>query len=418
MLIVSNSYGALSATSVNTIKGSAPTFTGQSGANKLGFKVGSTLYSEGKGNIVGGTEKIFEPSLRLNEFKVQTSTVNDFSVSTDYYDADGDAAHPTTPFTVGSLTYNWYDRNGTEITDYTKMVGCSGLRHPLTLKISLLAQAHSRYGKPRESSLVPLTKEYKIGTTTGICFAKPNQMIAQPGYTWVGTDGSTWYWNNASYKNRNQYGGGYDSTQFDPVNGFKASLSTKFPTTGFPKASFNLIMTSNPTDYTFTHNGGSAVTVGTNGKVTLNSKPSGPVIIKAKLNGTSQVHEYTFDPRSVWVVPKSGSRNYASAVSTCGGTNKIPSRAQLTNSPFNNAAQGWSYKLNVYTRAVGGGVFGEWGVSDGSSSYNTYPGSQWVYNSYWTRAPWSTSTQFYVGSHGGRVYYDSTGNSIYVACLE
>ncbi|XKM13056.1 hypothetical protein RCS94_08480 [Orbaceae bacterium ac157xtp] len=409
MLIVSNSYGALSATSANTIKGSAPTFTGQSGANKLGFKVGSTLYSEGEGNIAGGTVKIFDKDLKLNEFEVQSLTMNDFTVVNDYYDADGDAEHPTTPFTVGSVSYKWYESNGDEITNYTKMVGCSGLRHPLTLKISLPAQAHSMYGNPRSSSSVPLTKEYQISTTSGICFARPRSLNWESTY---GISGSP------------TYGGGYNPAQFVSGYGFKADLATKFPTTGFPGAEFTLEMTSNASDWTFTHNGGSAVTVDTNGKVTLNSKPSGPVTIKAKLNGTSKVHKYTFDPRSIWLVPKVNSANsgggypysytYAKAKAVCGGESKIPSRAQLTNSPQNNAPQGWSENYNYYARAIGGGVFSEWG--DTTVSY--YPRSSWVGYWYWTRDAHSSNRQFFVLVTYGRIGRMDISRSFYVACLE
>ncbi|XKM14427.1 hypothetical protein RCS94_04440 [Orbaceae bacterium ac157xtp] len=385
MLIAPNSYGALSATSANTIKGSAPSFTGQSGANKLGFKVGSILYSEREGNIVGGTEKIFEPSLRLNEFEVQSLTVNDFRVSTDYYDADGDDAHPTTPFTVGSLIYNWYDRNGTEITDYTKMVGCSGLSHPLTLKISLPAQAHSMYGDPKESSSVPLTKEYKITTVSGICFAKPNSMWDFGGII-------------------TPSGGGY-TKDFVPDYGFKATpiISTlKFPTTGFPGAQFKLIMTGNASNYTFSSNTSAVVvdnTVANAGTVTLNSKPSKPVTIKVKLNNSSPVieHEYTFDPRTVWVVPK-GFMNYASAKSTCGAS-RIPARAQLTNSPSNTGAV--IISQNSATRAIGGGIFGEWGDTTSIS----YPNSSWASfrEYYWTKEAYSSTYQFVVNNERGFV---------------
>ncbi|XKM12904.1 hypothetical protein RCS94_07690 [Orbaceae bacterium ac157xtp] len=373
-MIAPSSYGALSATSANTIKGNAPWFTGQSGAKKLGFKIGNgnTTYSESEGNLSSTPSVInyFDAGLTLNDFKVTNLTASDFSLTTDYYDADGDASYSTKAdtFSMGSVTYDWYENgkdpeNDAPISVTGQTLGCgSGLSLPLTLKITLPnVKVKSRYGNPNESSEMNLVQMYKIGSASGICFAKPNQMIACPGNTWAGTSGPILYMNNASYKDRNQYGGGYDSTQFDPVNGFKANLTTKFPTTGFPKASFNLIMTSNASDYTFTSNAEPAVTVDTTGKVTLNSKPSGPVTIKARFNGTLQVHEYTFDPREVWVVPKSGgSRNYASAISACGVESKIPTRVHLTNSPYNMGSAGVSsIPNNIYTRAVGGGVVSE-----------------------------------------------------------
>ncbi|XKM12614.1 hypothetical protein RCS94_06205 [Orbaceae bacterium ac157xtp] len=425
-MIVPSSYGALSATSANTIQGSRPGFTGQSGAKKLGFKVGNISYSEAnpvlggsntdKDKIEPGTPKVFEPSLRLEDFKVQNFTANDFTIATDYYDADGDA--PASPaFTVvGAVSHKWYDSNGTEITDETKMIGCgSGLTPTLTLKINLVAQSHSEYGKPRDSDTSGLEQSYQIKTTSGICYARPNSMKVKPQNSWYGKINSgIWFWNGISGSAVDtDNGGGYSSDFVVITNsvdssgivsvtdgGFKASASTKFPTTGFPKASFDLVVTGSPSDWTFSSNGGSAVTVNSSGKVTLNSKPSGSVTITAT-DHTGQPHPYTFtiDPTK-WFVPKGSIYiNYASAVSACGGANKIPTREQLTNSPRITAPTNWSFVNNYYTRAIGGGVFNEWGLTDST----TYPGSQWVSSYYWTRDPHSSGGQFRVSAADGGV---------------
>ncbi|XKM13665.1 hypothetical protein RCS94_00380 [Orbaceae bacterium ac157xtp] len=427
MLIAPNSYGALSATSANTIQGSRPGFTGQSGAKKLGFKIGNTTYSENVGNLSTATGDInnFNAGLRLDEFEVMNLTASDFSPMADYADVDGDEPHLTAAFSMSPSTFEWRDRTGALISsgDYNKTLGCgSTLKTPLTLRITLPnVKVKSRYGNPSESLSTELVQEYKIGTGSGICFAKPNQMIVYPNNSWYNASAGSWQTGSTAPHQDN--GGGYDSTQFDPVNGFKASLSTKFPTTGFPKASFTLIMTSNVSDYTFSSND-SAVTVGTNGKVTLNSKPSGAVTIKAIFkNDTNQVHSYTFNPTTVWVRPTgtTSTGNYAWAKTQCGGSeSNIPSRAQLTNSPHKNAPGSWSYFANYYTRAVGGGVFGEWGWT---SSAN-YPGSQWASGDdrwYWTRDPHSTSYpgyRFVVYSYIGGVDWTHISNSTYVACLE
>ncbi|XKM14581.1 hypothetical protein RCS94_05240 [Orbaceae bacterium ac157xtp] len=422
-MIVPSSYGALSATSANTIKGSAPWFTGQSGAKKLGFVVNGTPYSESLNNINPTDIKEFNAGLKLSDFTITNLTASDFSPTADYADADGDLAHPTAAFSMSQRTFEWIESNNHLISssNYNQTLGCgSGLNLPLTLRITLPnVKVKSRYGNPSESIPTSLVQEYKIGTATGICFAQPNAMKVNPSYNWIGytnSAGTSWSWNGGSITPHQDNGGGYDPAQFDPIWGFKASASPKFPTTGFPGASFNLIMTSNATDYTFTHNAGSAVTIGTDGKVTLNSKPSGPVTITARFNGTSQTHTYTFDPRTVWVVPKSGSRNYASAVSACGGANKIPTRAQLTNSPRKTAPQNWSYVANYHTRKVDGSLFSEWGYTENS----TYPGSQWADNHYWTREPWSSSGQFLVHSSFGRVtwFYTGTSAGLYVACVK
>ncbi|XKM13969.1 hypothetical protein RCS94_02070 [Orbaceae bacterium ac157xtp] len=408
MLIAQSSYGALSATSANTIKGSAPWFTGQSGAKKLGFIVNGTPYSESLNNINPTEIKEFNTSLKLSDFTVTNLTAADFSPTNDYADSDGDIADPTTPFSMNPRTFVWKDRTGALIptANYNKPLGCgSDLKLPLILEITLpKVKVRSRYGNPRESVEMNLVQRYKIGAPSGICFAKPNSL------DWVSA------WGVSGNPTR---GGGYNQAQFDPDNGFKASLSTKFPTTGFPGAEFTLVMVGSPTDYTFTHNGGTAVTVdGGTGKVTLNSKPSGAVTIKAKHNSAPPLaspHEYTFDPRTVWVVPKgSTSMTYADAKTTCGGESNIPSRAQLTNSPQKNAPQGWSFFENYSPREVGGGVFGEWGIAYASN----YPESQWSGNWQWTRDLNSLNSQFVADTILGYVVWRYTSDPHYVVCLE
>ncbi|XKM14091.1 hypothetical protein RCS94_02700 [Orbaceae bacterium ac157xtp] len=326
-------------------------------------------------------------------------------------------------FSMDTRMFEWIDSNNNVIlpSNYSQTLGCgSGLNLPLTLKITLPnIKVHSWYGNPNESLETNLVKTYKIGTM-GICFAKPNSL------DWWGSE-----------KPSSTEGGGYTS-DFDPVNGFKVSANPKFPTTGFSGAEFTLVMIGNPTDYTFTHNGGSAVTVdGTTGKVTLNSKPSGPVTIEARYNNappTAQPDEYTFDPRTVWVVPKGFARmTYETTKTECGtgvidgvaNTLKIPTRVQLTNSPLNNLGMGEMIITNYYTRAVGGGVFGEWGLTSGLIASSNYPDSQWNSSNYWTRDPWSSSVQFGVNSRNGFIYYNIfasipnvVDNNLYVACLE
>ncbi|XKM13919.1 hypothetical protein RCS94_01810 [Orbaceae bacterium ac157xtp] len=400
-MIVPSSYGALSATSANTIKGNAPTFKGNSDNDRVGFVVEGEKYSQALGNIDSSVIKNFNVGLTLSDFKIASFTADD------YDDVDGDAPHPTTPFAISSSAIEWRDSNNTLIPSsrYNQFLGCgSSFNFPLTLKIKLSnVKVRSLYGNPKESTPTDLVKTYKIGVTSGICFAKPNSLN---WYSSWGTSGNS------------TNGGGY-SSDFDPSNGFKVSASTKFPTTGFPGAEFTLIMTNNARDYTFSSND-SAVVVDTTGKVTLNSKPSGAVTIKAIYkNDTSQVHYYTFNPTTVWVRPTGTNSHgtYAWAKTQCGGAFRIPSLAQLTNSPMKTGYEGVSsIPANAYTRAVGGGVFGEWGWT----SNTTYPGSQWRSSSNycWTRDVRSTSYQFLVDSDYGYVHYFDTRDSGYVACLE
>ncbi|XKM13039.1 hypothetical protein RCS94_08395 [Orbaceae bacterium ac157xtp] len=380
-----------------------------------------TTYYQQLGNINSNTVKYFNnENLKLSDFVVNTLTVSDFSPSGGYYDADGDVVHPTTPFTMGTRRFEWRDREGALITNYNQQLGggCgkkADLKLPLTLKITLPnVRAVSRYGTPRYSAPADLVKTYKIGASTGFCYVKPNAMYVYPNHVWL--NASVGDWQTGSSRPDSVYGGGYDGSQFDPEWGFKANLNPKFPTTGFRGASFTFIMKGDPTDYTFTHNGGlQALT--TQGKVILNSKPSGAVTITARYKwDPSQVHTYTFNPTTVWVEPYSNNYTltYSSAISQCGGSSKIPTRAQLTNSPQRFATNGTNLKTNYYTRKIGGGVLGEWGYVDNVA----YPNSNWINNWYWTREQDSSNNQRFLVSFSGDVQLNKTGSPRYVACLK
>ncbi|XKM12809.1 hypothetical protein RCS94_07200 [Orbaceae bacterium ac157xtp] len=368
-MLVPSSYGVLSAKSANTIQGRAPTFSAQSGAKKLGFTLRGVYYSESEGNIKEGVVKLIDAGVSLSEFYIKQLTSSDFNISTDYYDADGDGAHPTSPFTMDSIRSEWRDRTGAIIpsSNYNQPFGCGNtkLKFPLTLKIELSnIKVRSRYGKPNESIPTNLTKTYKIAEGTGICFVKPGTLYFIP----------------ATPDN----GGGY-SSDFSPVNGFKANASLKFPTTGFPGAYFNLVMTSNATDFTYTSNAEPAVTVDANGKVTLNSKPAGEVTITAKYkNDPTQVHYYKFNPRNVWIVPQSTRMTRNNAITACGGLNKLPTRSQLTNGNTVLLGGCSSWRPGHVQRAIGGGVFSEWGGAAYGSAL-PYPDSLLINTRYWTQ---------------------------------
>ncbi|XKM12627.1 hypothetical protein RCS94_06270 [Orbaceae bacterium ac157xtp] len=417
MLIAPNSYGALSATSANTIKGNAPTFMGQSGASKLGFKIGTTMYSEREGNLSSSSSVInyFNAGLKLSDFMVISLAATDFSPTTDFYDADGDEGFSTATdtFLMGSVTYDWYEGNTrldkTNATVMNKTLDCgSGLNLPLTLKITLPnVKVRSRYGDPNESGETDLVKTYKIGSTSGICYVKPNNL--------------------ETASSDPLHGGGY-TDDFEPSKGFKASADPKFPTTGFPGAEFKLIMTSSNSNWEFSSNT-TAVKVsnsyGKEGAVTLKSKPTGAVTIKAKLKGSTNPvieHEYTFNPSNVWVVPRTSQYTYAQAINVCGGENKIPTRADLTNSPYSTGYEGVSsIPYNYFTRAIGGGVMGEWGAVK-TGGVGAYPGESHWHNSwfwYWTRDVYDSNYHFYVmsGLQRGGVGWLGNGDLRYVACL-
>ncbi|XKM14213.1 hypothetical protein RCS94_03345 [Orbaceae bacterium ac157xtp] len=415
-MIAPLSYGALSATSANTIKGNAPTV--QNGS--LGFNVNGEDYSKAIGNIDPSVAKAFDAGLSLKHFTVMNLR------NADYYDADGDVARSTAPLTVGTKTIKWYKSNGTEITDLNQQLGCgSNLGSVLTLKIKMQnIQVHSEHGDPRDNALTELEQSYKIAGTQGICYVRPgslNWYNYAPSGSPAGTRDLT-------------QGGGY-TADFDPNKGFKANptvSSVKFPTTAFPKARFQLKMTGNQTgwNYSVITNPNSAATVDTIGWVTINNKPTGAITVRATSKSSSSTYfDYTFTPTSLWVVPKAGTANYANSITKCGVESKIPSREQLTNSPLSRLLADGPYVENAYTRAIGKldigsgedpmkeSIFSEWGVP----TSGRYPGSQWLFGSdyYWTRDAYSSGLQFGVYPDlYGHVTWHFTSGSDYVACLE
>ncbi|XKM14405.1 hypothetical protein RCS94_04330 [Orbaceae bacterium ac157xtp] len=432
-MIVPSSYGALSATSANVIQGRAPIFTVQYGAKRLGFTVNGTYYSESEGNLSSTDDNLFDAGLTPNDFHVITLTANDFTVQDDYYDADGDEAHPSTPFTVGSISYTWKDRTGKTLSknDKKKMIGCGGnLKLPLTLTINLSnVQLHSKYGNPKYSAPRILKRNYKIMATQGICFARPGSL--------------DWFDMGTGATRHSTKGGGY-TTDFVPNYGFKADptvSSEKFPTTAFRGARFQLVMTGSQTDWNYSviTNPNGAVTVDTiNGWVTINNKPTGTIKVRATSKNTSNIYfDYAFTPTSLWVVPKprnpvniDGEYSYVEAKTACGDVSKIPSREQLSNSPYSRIGQGASIPSNASTRAIGkleisGGaqpmkesIFSEWGMSEGGSN-GTYPDSRWDRSLYWTRDEYLPGTPFLVTSDRGDVDWSKALYSCYqVACLE
>ncbi|XKM13935.1 hypothetical protein RCS94_01895 [Orbaceae bacterium ac157xtp] len=416
MLIAPSSYGALSATSANTIKGNAPTV--QNGS--LGFNVDGDDYSKAIGNIDPNVAKTFDAGLSLSHFTAMNLT------DADYYDADGDVARSTSPLTVGTKSIKWYKSDGTEITDLNQQLGCgSNLGSVLTLKIKMQnIQVHSEYGDPKDNALTELEQSYKITGSQGICYVRPGSLY------WVNYAPSG---SPAGTRNPTE-GGGY-TADFDPSNGFKANptvSNVKFPTTAFPKARFQLVMTGSQTDWNYSEitNPNNAVTVDPiTGWITFNNKPTGEITVRATSKSSSSTYfDYTFKPTSLWMVPKAGKTIYAHSITKCGVESKIPSREQLTNSPASRIAAGASIPYNAYTRAIGkldigGGAqpmkestFSEWGSVDRSA----YPDTQWdtLYGWYWTREPWSSSLQFRVYSYVGKVSYWNTSGGYFVACLE
>jgi hypothetical protein len=431
---VGSANAILTATSSQVIVGNAPQVVALSSANKHGFTVNGVFYSEENGTLKSGEVKEFDGNLTLNDFKVATYTPTNLDRVKNYRDIDGDNADPSQPFKVESTYYWWYDNSGRRITgdDKKKIIGCgSGFSMPLKLIIETKVKAYSEYGIPKESKSVTLAKTYQIAARTQICYAKPNGIIGHPKEQWLSynSDGISEGWNKNHIKRNSIHGGGF-TNDYVPDYGFKAkpTISPKtFPTTGFPGAKFQLVMTGSQSDYRYQilNNSGERVLIDDNGMVLLKNKPTGNITIRVTLKRDLTVyHDYTFNPTSVWLLPQADDyMSWEAAKKRCGGVQNIPSLSMFTNSPQNNIALNtdWRFIANTFTRAIGGGVFAEWGYTDKIS----YPDSQWgsfihakdgkAY--YWSSNIHATNASMFVGdARAGNVNaYDMQYNHL-VAC--
>ena len=414
---VSQKSLALTAHSINVIIGNKPKVVDIEGASKKhGFTVNGVLYSSNTNNLSDTQINQFDGNLTINDFIIKDYAMNDLDVMANYDDTDGDGIRNNTPFTVEETNYSWFDNKGIKIENNEKIIGCgSGISMPLTLTITTKVKTYSEYGIPNESEYVDITQKYKIMAKPEICYAKPYGMILYPQYVWGSVrpvpyqgsldcllsgyaehefesslfdDSKHWVngWNYDNSRERDSYcGGGYNANVFDPVNGFKVSASPHFPTTGFPGAKFQLIMTGHQDDfeYTFSATPNDGITVDKQGYVMLIKKPIGPVTITAKFKHDRQVPEqnYTFNLTGIWAVPYGNDYyTYQQTVNLCGGESNIPSRTEMSNSP--NAPMSWTewpLEWDAFTRTIGQGLLSEWGMT----IKNTYPDSNWFSGFLW-----------------------------------
>jgi hypothetical protein len=404
-IYVGSANAILTATSSQVITGNAPQVVALSSADKHGFTVNGVFYSEASGIIKSGEVKEFDGNLTLNDFKVATYAPTNLDRVKNYRDIDGDNVDPNQPFKVESTYYWWYDNNGKRITgdDKKKIIGCgSGFSMPLKLIIQTKVKTYSEYGIPKESESITLAKTYQIAIKSNICYVKPNDIVVSKNLQWRSYDPSItspisgpWAWNGSNTSRHPVHGGGYGA-DYVPFFGFKATPIVAhgkfFPTTGFPGAKFQLVMTGAQTDYYYQvmNNGQGNVSVDHNGFVKLMSKPSGDITIRATLKRDHSIfHDYRFNPTTVWLEPqKNENITLPAAINLCGGIKNIPLRKDYTNSPAINVAENenWSIYPNSFTRSIGGSIMGEWGWVSGIN----YPESNWpidntYYVLYWTR---------------------------------
>lgn len=392
---------AITVHTTNIIHASKPEFILETSWQKLGFTVDGVHYSQDEATIISDEIKFFSGDYRFSDFVIDPSySMSNLDSSLNYFDANGDVADDVEPFTLNpNVSYEWYDADGNEITTglHNNIIGCgSGFKMPLQLKIHIGVKPNSKYGVPRQGDLSDILVKYKIASNPELCYVAPNSLKVYPDNQWLSFNNSNKYkgWNVANLTSRkSDVGGGY-SSDYVPNYGFKVNPSGEhFPTTGFPGASFNLVVSGAQTDYEYSFVGDSTgVSVDKNGKVLLEKKPNGSITvqIKSKLEPSFNVN-YTFDPTKIWVYPynpRYPNGNYKThwdkAITICSEDN-LPSFQALTNAPMNPAILTMDFDMNNgYTRAIGQGVLPEWGYT----VRDAYPESRWssvTNDRYWTK---------------------------------
>ena len=414
---VGSANAILTATSNQIITGNAPQVVALSSADKHGFTVNGVFYSEASGTIKSSEVKEFDGNLTLNDFKVAIYTSTNLDKVENYSDIDGDSADPQEPFKVESTNYWWYDNNGVRIigNDKKKMIGCgSGFSMPLKLILETKVKAYSQYGIPNESKQITLAKTYQIAPKSQLCYAKPNATNVHSTLQWFSFDGKGTGngvgWNKPHLNIPDPIGGGGRTSDYVLDFGFKANPTVsnrRFPTTGFPGAQFQLVMTGSQSDYDYhvINNPGNGVSVDTMGSIVINSKPAGTVTVRAVLKRKpSIIHDYSFNPTSVWALPQGDMKGgFDTAVKQCGGINNLFTRKELSNSPVKNAPElsPTPPAINLFTRAIGDSLLGEWGPINKAAYPKSHWNSEFLTKPYWTKDIHSSFAQFTVYADSG-----------------
>lgn len=323
---------------------------------------GATYYSD----IAGDIPASFSPQLTFAQFSTKSVLS---SLSHAYIDQDGDEAALTDSIIADTdfPVISWQDATGKIIptSDYNKEIGAcdTNYRHPLKLILTANnVTAKSEFGIPIENNIGKVEKEYSI-FAGNLCYLQPYGMQDNLTAQWWGWNGSRFMPNQGV---ATENGGGY-TADFNPLYGFvaKPSVSSQtFPTKAMPGAQFQLIMNSAQSDYTYTafENGALSVniTVDNSGNVTLKNKTTNEITIQARPNiPNAAAIEYKFNVDS-WFSIASTFVFYSQALLLCDGEEHIPTRIELSNSPyaFKALPEGPSIP-NLGSRAIGN-LSSEW----------------------------------------------------------
>lgn len=438
-LLINRSYAETSTNTLKQIQGSKPVLSFDNGtaletdlSNLLSF----TMPDKQNGLLTirpDNTKKIIaEPDYTLDQFTthvIANGEANPLPIEY-YHDVDGDLPSEIS----GTLTVTWSyeapdpnDGNKTitkKLTQADLSERFDACKAPYTLTIEAAnIQLHSQHGFPRENDYGSGNQSYQVYVNDyKFCWARPNSMKMLITQQWRGWNGSAFIWNqgSSSATASGGKGGGYDQN-FNPLYGFTTSVTTKFPRTGFAHAQFQLLMSNGQDQYTYQAleggNNSSNVDIDATGNVTLKSKPTGTVTIRAtpKIAGIDAL-DYSFNLRT-WAIVKPGRVLWEEAVTACGGVDNLFKREELSNSPLIRAPLNWQFVDNHNTRAIDGGVFSEWGWSQDHDVETTYPNSGWNYGNYWTsEIHIEGHKHFHVTSNSGTIGSGYNDMNYYIVC--
>ncbi len=449
------SYATYSAVTINNIEGTAPYLLLSDGVTKLtdlsqlfGVEMPSQDGSGGVDKIGIDSSEITltaPPKMKFNQVKtlvVADGKLHDLDgliVASD----DGDATIKTNTQVGGQMRATWYNGASQPVTELNQTLTSCGGPYKLVIELPQSVSANTTYGLPRSNdygSHAEVTYNFS-SSDQGICYLAPYNMTVL-----AGAEGTIV-----------KYGSGYNPVMWEVNKGFK--VASKFPTTGFYKASFNVIGSgTDQSKYrcTSTDDGGKIVLsggpnyyLGKNCTVTYNSQTRTEFINAGtptvnleydKGDGSwEQIDSYKISAPIRWSIASNGSPNSAllysntyfqtstsfpvldaCRVAVDGDASPATTveqamdlsdegkawrqkylyrRDELTNTPYADRTkypEGESPLFNGYfSRDVDGTFMGEWGM------VNYYAGSVWAVNGYyWTAEIWSKDNQVEVHSNG------------------
>lgn len=435
---------ALIAATAKAIEGNAPQVANiDLAASKHGFTVGGVFYSEASSNMKGNAVNLFDGNLKPSSFAVKNFYYDSLDNKLNYTDKDGDQIDTYKPFLLSFTSSKWYDANGKALTNISQRLACdNAYTLPLTLEITAQLKTYSKYGIPKESDYVPVTKRYQISHKPTVCYAQPN----------LANDSS----NNTQYQD-------LDGPDWGKGKGFIPqdinTAAKNFPSTGSDNLRFYLLLSGITPQEVVNINGStiksssgnvtlllsaentpgwgnsssvSAVKIVLKGPTTSTANKSfSPVTFQLYSDKAKQNILYSFTIQRWYLTPSVDVvSNQSSAISYCRGIGyRLPSVADYTNANTSIWSGGIPGRnINGYRRQLSyrgtngkwiGGLFNEWGTMFNQPIH--YPGTNWASDHpgdwYWAMETYQGNPIRIDAGDGDMWYNEPSFSSYHIACV-